>query len=115
MDSAKAFLTRKIGPLPVYAYLGGVAVLLGAFLYFRGKPPVAAMSPTAPASPNTINNPNLQPIFAPPSFPGPATRTGPTNRIGIIDRIKQSLPGGHLVPGSPSSNPSGNKGWGGIQ
>lgn len=84
----KGFLTKQVGPFPMYAWLGGGAVLVVAFLYLRGKgtststatpgPQVAATVPGvqypypdpgsgAAGIPPTAPFDNSQPFYAIPS------------------------------------------------
>jgi hypothetical protein len=95
---AASFLTRKIGPLPAWAYAAGAAAIVGVIaLYQRGKGTAAGQAASAQASSPYASSLQGQ-LNYPPTVvvtPGGLTNTQPT---------ATQQPSGSTASVSPSSN-----------
>lgn len=95
------WLTRKVGPLPVWGYaLAGVAIL---FLYRRGKSATGSTTSATPTSANYASTipANFQEPTASLTEPGGFSYTGPLSGLGAL------IPTGALAATNGSNTTSG--------
>jgi hypothetical protein len=93
--------TRKIGPMPMWAWVAIISVILIGYAYYRNKQSAAAAATTATGTdasqvPQFVNQTYTS---VTPPVAGPAGPAGPTGPAG---------PGGTVNPGGPNIGP-GNK------
>lgn len=82
MPDVESFLTRKVGPLPVWGYAalaGGLVAIV--YLYRKGGQPdttaQAAQAPTAAGAPGTSPYAPSPIVITPQAAPAPTTQQGP--------------------------------------
>ncbi len=105
MDGVKAFLTRQIGPFPVYAYAIGVAALIGGIIYFRmhsntGAATVAPQTNYATDA-NGVPLPYPNPGSGAPGIP-PSSAFDMSGATSVPQYTSQST----FVPTAPSNTSS---------
>jgi hypothetical protein len=122
MDGVKAFLTKQIGPFPVYAYIGGLVVLVGAYIYFK-KHSTGSGTTAITAAPQTnyptdgINpTPLPYPLGNTPPVPptAPFATPGPSGIASYLPAGSWYSNSGPAVVG-PSSGSGVQSGIGGVR
>jgi hypothetical protein len=100
-DKAKVFLTRQIGPFPIYAYVVGGLALIGGIIYFKRK----GNTGSATAAPQT-NYPTGD--TTPMPYPGGAGSPGipPTAAFDNGAGTGAYVPQGNYTPPDPSATSS---------
>lgn len=101
----KATLTKQIGPFPVYAYVGGAVVLVGAYLYFRSH--TGSLATPAPQTNYPTDN-SLPYPYPGGGETGPIPNVPPTSPFSTAGPSADSSATTAAITGSGAEAPSGS-------
>ena len=98
-------LTRKIGPLPTWAWIAILSAIVIGYAYWRNKQSAASSTPTGtdasqvPQFVNQVYTNPVPPVAGPPGPPGPPGQPGIPGEPGPI-----GVPGKPAPPEGPGSD-----------
>ena len=100
--------TRKIGPMPMWAWVAIIGAVIIGYAYYKNKNSAASTSQTGSTTdasqvPQFVNQTYVSPV--PPSAPGPAGPAGPPGPPGAVQPggpVSGVTPPGGVQPGGPN-------------
>jgi hypothetical protein len=95
LDGIKAFLTKQVGPFPVFVYLVGAAALVGGLVFFRSKADTGSATAAPQTNYPTDNQGNPYP------YPNPGSGAAGIPPSSAFDL---PTPGSSVGQYSPQSN-----------